>query len=186
MRHYPRLLIGLVSLSALAGCAEGSDVAYAHVVDPPSSATTIPGVIPDPAVSPVAPQQPVVDTAPIPTDVPGRWSLRMVGDVTLPAAVPTQEQGRDRSITAGRLTIEQDGTFLYRFDYHDHTASYDAEGSDGMAGIYRIELSEPMRVQLVDLSDGTTYIGTMISRSLMTVSLRGVRYQFSRASDTQQ
>lgn len=182
MRHGLRLLTVLSAFCALAGCAEGSDVAYAHVVDPTPPASTTPDLV----LAPTVPQLPVVTAAPVPADVPGRWALRMVGDVTLPAAVPSDNQDLARTLSAGRLTIEQDGTFLYRFDYHDHTSAYDAEGSDGMAGIYRIELSEPMRVQLVDLSDGTTYIATMVSRDTMVLSLRGTRYQFSRASDTQQ
>jgi hypothetical protein len=55
------------------------------------------------------------------------------------------------------------------------------QGSDGVAGIYRIEIREPVAVQLVDVDTGDITVGTLSSRREFRLVLDGRTFRFVKS-----
>jgi hypothetical protein len=112
-----------------------------------------------------------------PIDVPGRYALVEVDGRALPTVV-SSEGDVAREYSAGRLTFEPDGTWLFRYDFRDSGPAAAREGSDGIAGIYRIEIREPITVQLVEVDTGDVNVGTLATRQEFRLVLDGRTFRF--------
>ena len=93
--------------------------------------------------------------------VPGVYDLKTINGAPLPFDVP-QADGSTMRITAGRLTVNNGGTFMDRVDYMRTQGSQVTPGSDTRSGDYLYE----RRVLTLLYDDGASADLTFANESL--------------------
>lgn len=172
-----RFSVGAAVCAMLWGC--GGDVqqgVVSPVLDDPGAQAYVPAQSVS-ADGRTISQAPVLEPVVRAIDVPGRYALVEVDGRALPTVV-SSEGDLAREYSAGRLTFEPDGTWLFRYDFHDRGPAGERVGSDGVAGIYRIEIREPITVQLVDVDTGDVSVGTLATRREFRAVLDGRTFRF--------
>lgn len=174
-----RFTVGLSVCSMLLGCgADAQQGVVSPVRDDPGAVYARAEATPGDGRT-IA-QAPAYDPPATPLDVPGRYALVEIDGQALPTTVQ-RDADVTREYAAGRLTFEPDGTYLFRYDFHDRGAGLERQGSDGVAGIYRIEIREPVAVQLVDVDTGDITVGTLSSRREFRLVLDGRTFRFVKS-----
>jgi hypothetical protein len=109
-----------------------------------------------------------------------QWSLTTLDDQPLPMRVvlPT---GVTREVEGGRLRIESDWTWTFRFDHHDMGAAVDRAASSGLTGRYTTYGGEPTVMLLRDVDDRAEYTATVTAGASLVLTVDGHRYGFARA-----
>ena len=106
--------------------------------------------------------------------VAGAWSL---------GAEVTDTRGASRTIVAGRLTLDPDGTWRLRYDYHLGGAPAAHVWSSGLAGTWEAAPGDPMAVRFVIVDDRSTAVAIVPSQGRMDVTFMGLAMRFERAPD---
>ncbi len=123
---------------------------------------------------------PAGGTAPITTAAPlsDAWTLSRVDEWGLPMSIEVQP-GVTRQILAGRMTVQNDWTWTYRFDHHDTGSGVDLQGSEGVTGSYTVWTGEPTVLTLRELHSTASHTATLADDRTLTVVMGGHRYVFT-------
>lgn len=109
-----------------------------------------------------------------------RWSLTSVDGQPLPMSM-VQTAGVTREVSAGRLSLEGDWTWTFRFDHHDTGAALDREASSGLTGSYSVYGGEPTVMLLRNEGERATYTATVTAGAALVLTVDGHRYGFAKA-----
>ena len=154
----------MVCSSLLVGCADGPGAQGGAVV-----------VQDDPDSGPIGSGTPVS-----PAMLAGSWQLTRVDEQSLPVNLSDNPM-IEIMVSAARLTIDANGTWIYRYDYRQTDFSGTTVGSSGTSGTWRAESQTPLTVSFVDDS-GRTWIAVMTASNSITLQANNRGMVFTKVA----
>jgi hypothetical protein len=113
------------------------------------------------------------------TGVSTRWSLQSVDGQGLPTSQQVSVEAAVEVIAA-RLSLEPDGTWVYRYDHRAFSQGQEFVTSSGATGIYETMASDPVTLRMLDAETQETSIATYAD-GVLEVVMRGQHLRFGRA-----
>jgi hypothetical protein len=113
------------------------------------------------------------------TGVSTRWALQSVDGRGLPTSQQVSVEAT-AEVVAARLTLEPDGTWVYRYDHRAFSQGQEFVTSSGATGIYETMPGESVTLRMLDAETQETFVATY-TNGQFEVTMRGQTLRFGRA-----
>lgn len=127
-----------------------------------------------------SPDDPDTAQGAVVTRITTRWTLARVDGQALPRTV-TVEADAPVEVVAGRLSLDADGTWTFRYDQRTATPEGAVYASGGATGTWEPLDGEPLYMRLLESSTQETFLASWPAATVVDLQFRGHRYRFARA-----